>query len=117
MGKEEINAFLGSGTTYQGKLVFQNAVRIDGSFKGEIQSEGSLIVGKEGIIDGILEVGELILSGVFIGEVRATKRIIIHKTGKLQGSIVAPALVTEEGSVINGQIIMQNPLVENNETK
>ena len=117
MSKEEINAFLGSGTTYQGKLVFQNAVRIDGSFKGEIQSEGSLIIGKEGVIDGTLEVGELILSGLFIGEVRANKKIVVHKTGKIQGSLVSPALVAEEGAVINGQVTMQSPLVENNEAK
>lgn len=112
MSKEEINAFLGSGTTYQGNLIFQNAVRIDGSFKGEIQSEGSLIVGKEGSIEGTLDVGELILSGFFMGEVRATRKVTVHKTGRLQGTLVSPALIVEEGAIIDGQVIMQSPMPE-----
>ena len=47
MARDEINAFLGSGTDYQGKLNFQGAVRIDGNFNGEVESEGTLVVGRE----------------------------------------------------------------------
>ena len=32
VGKDEINAFLGAGTVYEGKLTFQGSVRIDGVF-------------------------------------------------------------------------------------
>ena len=45
MSKDEINAFLGTGTVYEGKLSFQGSVRIDGMYTGQIQSEGTLIVG------------------------------------------------------------------------
>ena len=107
MSKEEINAFLGAGTVYQGRLSFQGAVRIDGSFSGEVHSEGSLIVGKDAIIEGILNVGELLLSGRFTGEVQAKRRVVIHKTGVLQGVVYAPALVVEEGGLLDGQVIMQ----------
>jgi cytoskeletal protein CcmA (bactofilin family) len=110
MSKEEINAFLGAGTVYQGRLSFQGAVRIDGSFSGEVQTEGSLIVGKDALIEGVLNVGDLLLAGRFTGEVQAKRRVTIHKTGVLQGVIYTPALVTEEGGLIDGQIIMQgNP--------
>jgi cytoskeletal protein CcmA (bactofilin family) len=107
MSKEEINAFLGAGTVYQGRLSFQGAVRIDGSFSGEVQSEGSLIVGKDAVIEGTLNIGDLLLSGRFTGEVQAKRRVVIHKTGILQGVIYAPALVVEEGGLLDGQIIMQ----------
>ena len=107
MSKEEINAFLGAGTVYQGRLSFQGAVRIDGSFSGEVQTEGSLIVGKDALIEGVLNVGDLLLAGRFTGEVQAKRRVTIHKTGVLQGVIYTPALVTEEGGLIDGQIIMQ----------
>ena len=107
MSKEEINAFLGAGTVYQGRLSFQGAVRIDGSFSGEVVSEGSLIVGKDAELEGMLNVGDLLLSGRFAGEVQAKRRITIHKTGVLQGVIYTPALVVEEGGTLDGQIIMQ----------
>jgi cytoskeletal protein CcmA (bactofilin family) len=107
MSKEEINAFLGAGTVYQGRLSFQGAVRIDGSFSGEVLSEGSLIVGKDAEIEGVLNVGDLLLSGRFTGEVQAKRRVTIHKTGVLQGAVYAPALVMEEGGLLDGQVIMQ----------
>lgn len=106
MSKEEINAFLGSGTAYEGKLTFQGAVRIDGSFNGEIVSEGALIAGKDATIEGVVRVGEFILSGSFTGEVYAKTRITIHKTGVIQGTINTPALVVEEGAVLDGQLCM-----------
>jgi len=108
MSKEEINAFLGAGTVYQGRLSFQGAVRVDGSFSGEVSSEGSLIVGKDADIEGLLNVGDLLLSGRFTGEVRAKRRVTIHKTGLLQGSVYTPALVVEEGGLLDGQVIMQD---------
>jgi cytoskeletal protein CcmA (bactofilin family) len=107
MSKEEINAFLGAGTVYQGRLSFQGAVRIDGSFSGEVLSEGSLIVGKDAVIEGTLNIGDLLLSGRFTGEVQAKRRVVIHRTGIFQGVIYTPALVVEEGGMLDGQIIMQ----------
>ena len=57
MSREEINAFLGAGTVYQGKLTFQGAVRVDGVFSGEIVSDGALIAGKDAVIEARLDVG------------------------------------------------------------
>lgn len=110
MSREEINAFLGAGTAYQGKLTFQGAVRVDGMFSGEITSDGSLIAGKDSVIEARLEVGELVLSGSFTGEVRAKRRVVVHKGGVLTGTVVSPALVVEEGAVLEGAIHMrENP--------
>lgn len=107
MSKEEINAFLGAGTVYNGKLAFQGAVRIDGEFTGEVSSEGALIVGKDAVIEGTLNVGELILAGSFHGDVFAKKRVTVHKTGILEGTMHTPALVVEEGATIDGHTSMR----------
>ncbi|MEG1610566.1 MAG: polymer-forming cytoskeletal protein [Bilophila sp.] len=117
MGKEEINAFLGSGTVYEGKLSFQGAVRIDGRFSGEVTSDGALIVGKDAIIDGLLEVGELVLSGTFSGEANISRRATVHKTGVFQGRLRTEALMVEEGASIDGQIHMRGTPEEQQENK
>lgn len=108
MSKDEINAFLGAGTVYEGKLSFQGAVRVDGVFSGQMDSEGSLIVGKDAAIDGTLRVGELLLSGRFVGDVYAKKRVVIHRGGTLEGTVHSPALVMEDGGILQGQVNMQN---------
>lgn len=110
MAKDEINAFLGSGTIYEGKLNFQGSVRIDGMFTGEVQSEGTLIVGKDAKVQGQIWVGQLVLSGNFQGEVMAHKKVVLHKTAHLLGSLNTPVLVIEEGAVIEGQVTMNSKL-------
>ena len=107
MARDEINAFLGAGTVYQGQLSFQGAVRIDGNFVGEVHSEGTLIVGKDANEEGQVRVGQLILSGRVTGEVAAQRKVILHRTGNLNGNLSTPVLVMEEGAVIEGRITMQ----------
>lgn len=116
MGKDEINAFLGEGTVYEGKLQFQGAVRIDGQFTGEVESQGALVVGKEARVSGTLKVGELLLSGRVEGEVRAAQRMVIHKTGSFVGTVHAPALVMEEGAHLEGEVHMGTPSAERGNT-
>ena len=108
MAKDEINAFLGVGTSYQGKLNFQGAVRIDGHFQGEVESEGTLVVGKEAQVDGQFHVGQLVLSGRLRGEVAASVRVVLHRTANLDGNVRTPTLVMEEGAVLEGRVTM-NP--------
>lgn len=107
VGKDEINAFLGAGTVYEGKLTFQGSVRIDGIFSGEISSDGTLIVGKDAQISGTFHVGELMLSGNMRGDVVAKRRVVVHSTGVLDGTLHTPCLLTEEGGILDGQIFMK----------
>ena len=41
--KREIKAFLGPGSEFEGKLIFDDIVRLDGTFRGEITSKDTLI--------------------------------------------------------------------------
>ena len=106
MAKDEINAFLGVGTTYRGRLDFTGSVRVDGVFEGEVESEGTLVVGREAQVSGAVRVGELILGGSLEGEVQATKRAVLHKSARFKGTLNAPSLSVEEGAIIDGQVCM-----------
>ncbi|GAB6059610.1 bactofilin family protein [Desulfonatronum parangueonense] len=106
MAKDEINAFLGAGTSYEGKLQFQGSVRIDGSFLGQIDSEGTLIVGQDAKIDGDVHVGSLILSGSLKGQVVADNKVVLNKSANMQGTMRTPSLVIEEGAILDGEVLM-----------
>ena len=109
VAKEELNAFLGSNTVYEGKLVFEGSVHIDGKFTGEITSEGTLVIGKGAVVYGTFNVGELMLSGQLTGDVVAKRRVVVHSSGVLEGRLRTPSLLTEEGGIIEGQITMRAP--------
>jgi cytoskeletal protein CcmA (bactofilin family) len=106
MAKDEINAFLGAGTSYEGKLHFEGSVRIDGDFQGEVSSEGTLIIGQGAKVTGVIQVGQLVLSGNLRGTIEAREKVVLHRTAHLVGHVSTPTLVMEEGSVLEGQVNM-----------
>lgn len=105
--KDEINAFLGTNTEFEGKLSFSGAVRIDGRFKGEIHTEGTLIVGEAAVIDSDIFVSHIVISGEVRGNITADTRIEIKAPGKVFGNIEAPSVIINEGVLFEGSCKMK----------
>jgi cytoskeletal protein CcmA (bactofilin family) len=106
--KEEINAFLGKDTEFEGKFSFTGAVRIDGKFTGEISSSGTLIVGETATIASQVHVADMIISGEVNGDIVAENKIEINVPGKLFGNIQTPKLIIEEGVIFEGNCKMRD---------
>jgi cytoskeletal protein CcmA (bactofilin family) len=104
--RNAINAFLGKDTEFEGKLSFNGAVRIDGRFKGEIFTEGSLIVGESAVLESDINVSHIIISGEVRGNIIADTRIEIHAPGKVFGNIQAPSVIIDKGVVFEGSCRM-----------
>jgi len=104
--KSDIKAFLGPGSQFEGKLVFNEIVRLDGAFRGEVTSHDTLIVGESADIQADVQVGTLILSGKFKGNVKAKTRVELRSPAHVDGTIETPALSVEDGVTLNGTITM-----------
>jgi cytoskeletal protein CcmA (bactofilin family) len=107
MKKDDINAFLGKDTEFEGKFSFTGTVRIDGIFSGEIFSSGTLIIGESAVIKSKVHVGDMIISGEVHGDIVAENKIEINVPGKLFGNIQTQRLVIEEGVIFEGNCKMQ----------
>ncbi|HEX7181752.1 MAG TPA: polymer-forming cytoskeletal protein [Thermoanaerobaculia bacterium] len=106
-GKQsDLNGFLDSGSHIQGELRFQTTFRVDGKFNGVVVSEGELIVGQGGEVEGDLHVGQIVISGIVRGTIRASRRIHLSQTGKLFADIDTPSLVVEDGGFFEGRCSM-----------
>jgi cytoskeletal protein CcmA (bactofilin family) len=109
----EINALLGQGTEFSGKLTFQGTVRIDGTFSGEICTDDVLIIGEGAQVQAEIKVATLIIrGGVVNGNIRASELVEIHAPGKLLGNIVSPQLFIDKGVIFEGECRMENLGVE-----
>ena len=102
----DIKAILGRGSEFDGKLRFEGTVRIDGKFKGEIHSDGTLIVGEHAMLEGEVNVDSVIIAGEFRGNVRAKSRLELHAPAKMFGDLVTPILIIQEGVVFEGHCQM-----------
>lgn len=105
-GPGELNGFLDAGSHLDGELRFDDTFRVDGRLTGKAISEGDLIVGEKGEVDGEIEVGRLFVIGTVRGSVRASRRVEISAGAKVQADIVTPALVIEEGAHYQGHCTM-----------
>lgn len=107
-GGSELNGFLDTGSRITGELRFEQAFRVDGSVDGKVVSDGELVVGEQGAVEGEIEVGTLYVSGTVRAKVRAHRRLEITAKGKVYGEISTPALVIEEGALFQGQCNMDS---------
>jgi len=104
--KSDIKAFLGPGSQFEGKLQFDEIVRIDGVFRGEIESRDILIVGQGADIQAEVNVGTLIVSGRLRGNIKASTKIELRAPAQVEGTVETPVLVVEAGVVLNGALTM-----------
>lgn len=107
LDKGEIKAFLGTGSHFEGKLAFDEIVRLDGSFRGEITSRDTLIVGESADLQAQVIVGALIISGKLRGNIKAVTRVEMRAPAQIDGDVETPLLSVEEGVIWNGQLIMK----------
>lgn len=96
----KITGFCDKETEFKGDLHFKGSFRIDGRFKGKIDSDSILIIGDNGKVEADVKVGHLIVNGEIKGHIQASQKVEIHSTGRIIGTIISPKLVVEEGAYL-----------------
>jgi cytoskeletal protein CcmA (bactofilin family) len=102
----ELNALLGKGSAFEGKLVFEGTVRIDGKFTGEIVSTDTLIVGEGAEVKAQVQVGSLVVVGEYTGDAKASKSIELKAPAKVRGTLTTASIVIERGVFFDGHCKM-----------
>lgn len=104
----ELNALLGRGTRFEGKLTFEGRVRIDGHFVGEVFSEGVLVVGEGAELTvTALDVGTLIVRGGTIrGDITASVVVEVYAPSTVLGNISSPEVFIDKGVRFEGGVKM-----------
>jgi len=103
----DLNALLGRGSEFDGKLTFEGTVRIDGKFTGTIVTNDVLVVGEGAKISAEINCGTLIIHGEVQGNVRAKTLIELHQPARVRGNLETPALMIEKGVIFEGQCKME----------
>lgn len=104
----DLNALLGKGSEFEGKLAFEGKVRIDGSFTGEISTNDLLQVGDGAKVQAEISCGTVIVEGEVIGNIKATQAVELRRPAKVHGDITTPSLVIEKGVIFEGKSHMES---------
>jgi cytoskeletal protein CcmA (bactofilin family) len=104
---ERTRVAVGRNTNISGKLIFQEPVRIEGKFRGEVSSVELLVVTAEGSIEGKIRAPRLLILGEVRGDVIGAAQVVLGPAARVNGSIQANSLTICEGASFNGEIRMQ----------
>jgi cytoskeletal protein CcmA (bactofilin family) len=102
--------WLDPGVEVEGKMkVASGLIRVNTHFKGEIDSEGAVVVHDQGEVDGDIRTRILSVTGKIKGNVHASERLEIKEHGVVLGSIYTPCLLVDPGGFFDGQCHMPTP--------
>jgi cytoskeletal protein CcmA (bactofilin family) len=103
---KDVIGYIGRGMAIEGVLNFEGAVRIEGAFKGDIRSSGTLIVGEGGKVNADIHVNTAIITGEVRGRVTADKKTELSAPARVSGEIKTPTLIVLEGATFDGNVVM-----------
>lgn len=98
-----INSLIGEDTVLRGEFDLNGVLRIDGTFDGNIDGNGKVLVGESGKVKSDIKARIVIIGGTVYGDIKASEMITILSTGKLIGNIETPRLIAEEGMIFDGK--------------
>ena len=103
----DLNALLGRGSEFEGKLTFEGTVRIDGKFTGTIITNDVLVVGEGAKIAAEITCGTIIIHGEVSGNIKAKTLVELHHPARMRGNVETPILMVEKGVIFEGQTKME----------
>ncbi|HET9532417.1 MAG TPA: polymer-forming cytoskeletal protein [Blastocatellia bacterium] len=98
---------IGRGIEVTGEISFTDRLQVEGKVNGTLTSpNGTLGIGETGEVEARVDVGICVIYGTLRGDLVARSRVEIRRTGRVQGDVLTPVLLVEEGAVFNGAIRM-----------
>ncbi len=109
-----LDTIIGPGTICEGSITSKESICVEGTVRGKIICEGSVIVGEKGKVDADIAADLVILNGMVNGHIVAKTKLEITTNGKLKGDIKTGSLIIAEGVLFEGkcQMISEKPEVE-----
>jgi cytoskeletal protein CcmA (bactofilin family) len=99
--------WLGPGVEVEGNInVSSGLIRLSGRIKGDIASDGPVVVHEQGEVEGNINCRAASIVGKVMGTVHAKDRLEIKEHGIVLGDIHTSCLLVDPGGFLNGQCDM-----------
>lgn len=93
---------IAQGTRIKGNITTDCHLHIDGRFEGKIDSKNTVMIGKNGQVDGEVYANKLVISGKLKG-LTESDTVEISPQGRFEGVITSTELVIEKKGVFIGE--------------
>ncbi|MCQ2524096.1 MAG: polymer-forming cytoskeletal protein [Lachnospiraceae bacterium] len=107
-----VNTIVGKGVTFDGVLdCGKETVRIEGIVKGTIYSQGNLIIGNGGVVNGTIKGTDIFVGGTVNGEIYSVGHIEVNCTGEIYGDLYTKSLIVDDKGIFEGRCDMTSDIL------
>jgi cytoskeletal protein CcmA (bactofilin family) len=104
--QERTRVAVGQGVNVSGKLIFNEPVRIEGTFRGEVTSSSLVVIAEAGTVEGKMKASKLVVLGELRGDIVDASRAYLGSHARVYGDITAENLTVCEGAYFSGNVKM-----------
>jgi cytoskeletal protein CcmA (bactofilin family) len=106
---ERCQNFLAAGARFDGTLEVDDSIRVEGSFKGQIKTGGTLQITSGAQVQGEIQASYVVIAGNFEGQIESEQRVDLLPPGRIRADLRTRRLVVEDGAQFDGKIEMNPP--------
>lgn len=100
------NTHIGAGVVIAGDLKGTGEIVIAGAVKGQIISDGKVVVLEGGAVEGSIRAVDVVISGGVKGDISATSSLTLTTSAIARGDVSTERLVIEPGASFVGRCSM-----------
>ncbi len=104
----ELSTIIGKDADLTGNLRLKNCLRVDGTIIGNIKTSDTVIIGKDGSIEGKITARNVLMGGKVKGNIIASEKVFLESSASIDGDITAFQLIVNEGAHFNGNCNMKD---------
>jgi len=101
-------------TKIVGDIVSKGPFRIDGQVEGNVRTQGKVVVGKSGFVNGTIDGTNADFEGSFSGKLKLSGTLSLKSTAYIQGEVEVGKLAVEPGATFNAVCNMKGGVKELN---
>ncbi len=105
---DNLDTLIGSKTIFEGVLISNESICIEGTVKGKVECRGSVEIRQGGKVKADIVAENVIIGGQVNGNVLTKNKLEITSTGRVKGDIETSRLVIAEGVVFEGSCRMNS---------
>ena len=95
-----------SSTNIKGDIVSEGDFRIDGTLEGSIKTNGKIVIGKEGLVNGSVSCNNADVEGKIKGNLFVSETLNLRSTCHIEGEVLIGKLIVESGANFNASCSM-----------
>ena len=95
-----------NSTSIKGDIVSEGDFRIDGTLEGSIKTNGKIVIGKEGLVNGGVSCNNADVEGKIKGNLFVSETLNLRSTCHIEGEVLIGKLIVESGANFNASCSM-----------